>query len=126
MNNTLAQQAQGLFIKHTIVLFVAVLFIVMIEEIPLTTDPHFSIFKIIFEIVSAYGAPQHDALHACMRVEQDLTLCISLSHSLALSFSLSLCVCRQGRLDCRWAMGTSRTRSLEHSATDPNSSSYLS
>ncbi|ELR24824.1 cation transport domain containing protein [Acanthamoeba castellanii str. Neff] len=55
MNNTLAAQAQNIFVKHTIVLFVAVLFIIMIEELPLTSDPNFSIFKIIFEIVSAYG-----------------------------------------------------------------------
>lgn len=55
MNNTLAAQAQSIFIKHTIVLFLAVLFIVMIEEISLQTDPNFSIFKIVFEVVSAYG-----------------------------------------------------------------------
>lgn len=54
-NNTLAAQAQSVFVKHTIFLFVAVLFIVMIEEVPLVVDPNFSIFKIIFEVISAYG-----------------------------------------------------------------------
>jgi Trk-type K+ transport system membrane component len=67
MNNTLAAQAQNIFVKHTIVLFVAVLFIIMIEELPLTSDPNFSIFKIIFEIVSAYGTTRpttNDTTHA--------------------------------------------------------------
>lgn len=44
-----------MFMRHFIFLFVGVLFICMIEEVPLRNDPNWSIFKIIFEVVSGYG-----------------------------------------------------------------------
>lgn len=78
-NNTLAAQAQSVFVKHTIFLFVAVLFIVMIEEVPLVVDPNFSIFKIIFEVISAYGngafAPSPLLLSFCSLALTPLAVC---------------------------------------------------
>lgn len=41
--------------KHFFFLFISILFICMIEEIPLAVNPNYSMFKIIFEVVSAYG-----------------------------------------------------------------------
>lgn len=53
--NTVGSQAQTIFMRHFIFLFIGVLFICMIEEVPLMNDPNWSIFKIIFEVVSGYG-----------------------------------------------------------------------
>lgn len=53
--NTVGSQVQNVFVKHFLFVFLAILFISMIEEIPLAADPNYSLFKIIFEVVSAYG-----------------------------------------------------------------------
>jgi Trk-type K+ transport system membrane component len=53
--NTVGSQAQNFFVKHFVFVFLAILFISMIEEIPLAVDPNYSLFKVIFEVVSAYG-----------------------------------------------------------------------
>jgi Trk-type K+ transport system membrane component len=53
--NTVGSQAQNIFVKHFMFVFLAILFISMIEEIPLVVDPNYSLFKVIFEVVSAYG-----------------------------------------------------------------------
>lgn len=53
--NTVGSQAQSIFMKHIILLFISVLFICMMEEVPLATDPNYSIFKIMFEVASGYG-----------------------------------------------------------------------
>lgn len=55
--NTVGSQAQSIFVKHAVFIFIAILFICMIEEVPLRIDPNYSIFKIIFEVISAYGMP---------------------------------------------------------------------
>lgn len=53
--NTVGSQAQNIFVKHFVFVFLAILFISMIEEIPLAVDPNYTLFKVIFEVVSAYG-----------------------------------------------------------------------
>ncbi|ELR24825.1 cation transport domain containing protein [Acanthamoeba castellanii str. Neff] len=53
--NTVGSQVQNVFVKHFVCVFLAILFISMIEEVPLAVDPNYSLFKIIFEVVSAYG-----------------------------------------------------------------------
>jgi Trk-type K+ transport system membrane component len=53
--NTMGSQAQNIFVRHVFLLFVGLLFICMIEEVPLRVDPKYSIFKIVFEIASGYG-----------------------------------------------------------------------
>ncbi len=57
--NTVGSQAQNIFVKHFVFVFLAILFIAMIEEIPLAVDPNYTLFKIIFEVVSAYGSSLH-------------------------------------------------------------------
>lgn len=55
--NAIGAQAQGFFARHLVLLFVAILFICMIEDNALQINPYFSAFAIIFETISAYGAP---------------------------------------------------------------------
>jgi Trk-type K+ transport system membrane component len=53
--NNVKYQAKNLIFRDVSYLFVALMIITIVEDDRITADPGYSIFKILFELVSAYG-----------------------------------------------------------------------
>ncbi len=54
-HNTVGTQIQGLFVRHFFVLFFVIFAIAIMEGHSMQSDPNYTIFKVIFEVISAYG-----------------------------------------------------------------------
>ncbi len=54
-HNTVGTQIQGLFVRHFFVLFFVIFAISIMEGYSMQSDPNYTIFKVIFEVISAYG-----------------------------------------------------------------------